>query len=303
MTLIARLALAIGAAVLLATAADAAKIRVVATIPDLKALTEAVGGDLVDVEALARGSQNPHDVEMRPSLLLKLRRADLLVVNGLDLDFWIDPLVQNANNPQLLLGAPGRVDVSRGVSVRDVPTGRVDRSMGDVHPSGNPHYTLDPGMAPVVTANIVEGLVRVAPAERARLERRRQEFLARLAEAQARWTKALEPFRGTRVVVNHNLWPYFLGRFGLELAGTVEEKPGIPPSPGHVSRLIRQMKDEGIRVLILEAWGDRRLAERIAAESGARLVVLASAAGAAKGTETYIDLFEHNVTALAQALR
>jgi ABC-type Zn uptake system ZnuABC Zn-binding protein ZnuA len=286
-----------------AGSADAAKIRVVTTITDLKALTEAVGGDLVEVESLARGSQNPHDVEMRPSLMLKLRRADLLVVNGLGLDFWIDGLVQNANNPRLLAGAPGRVDASGGVPVRDVPAGRVDRSMGDVHPAGNPHYTLDPGTAPVVTQTILDALVRAAPAERARLERQRHEFLARLAEAQARWTKTLEPFRGTRVVVNHNLWTYFLARFGLEVAGTIEERPGIPPSPAHVSRLIRQIRDEQLRVVVLEAWADRRLAERVAADSGARLAELASAAGAAKGTDGYIQLVDHNVTALAQALR
>jgi zinc/manganese transport system substrate-binding protein len=289
--------------VLLAPAAEAARIRVVTTLPDLKALAEAIGGDLVEVESLARGSQNAHDVEVRPSLMLKLRRADLLVINGLDLDFWIDALVLGANNPAVLPGAAGRVDASRGIRPLEVPTGPVDRSMGDVHPSGNPHYTLDPDTAPTVTANILEGLARVAPGERATFERRRREFLERLGGMRDRWLKALEPFRGQRVMVGHNLWLYFLSRFGLEQAATLEERPGIPPSPAHLARLVRQAREEKIRVLILEPWNDRKLAERVAAESGARVVLLGHAVGAVKGTDTYIEWLDHNVTTLAGALR
>jgi ABC-type Zn uptake system ZnuABC Zn-binding protein ZnuA len=289
---------------LLASAGSAdAKLRVVASLPDLRSLTEAVGGDLVEVDSLARGTQNAHDVELRPSLMVKLRRADLLVMNGLELDFWVDQLVAGANNPRLLAGGPGRVDASRGVPVLEVPAGRIDRSMGDVHPLGNPHYTLDPGTAPMVTANILEGLARVAPEHRATFARRREEVLGRLASAQERWEKTLAPFRGARVVVNHNSWIYFLTRFGLQQAGTVEDRPGIPPSPGHLTRLIRQMKDEGIKVLILEPWGDRAVAARVAADAGARVVVLAHLVGSVKGTDSYLDLFEHNVSVLANALR
>jgi zinc/manganese transport system substrate-binding protein len=284
-------------------AAHAQKLRVVATLPDLKALAEALGGEAVEVESLARSSQNAHDVEVRPSLMVKLRRADVLVVNGFDLDFWIDALVQGANNPRLIAGGPGRIDASRGIRPLGIPTGPVDRSMGDVHPRGNPHYTLDPATAPTVTANIAEGLARAAPGRRAELERRQEEFLARLAAAQQRWARTLEPFRGRRVVVGHDAWVYLLARFGLEQAATLEEKPGIPPSPAHVTRLIRQMKDERIPVVILEPWGDRRLAERVATEAGARVVVLAHAPGALPGTDTYIDWLEHNVNALAAALR
>jgi len=280
-----------------------AKIRVVASTPELKSLTEVVGGDLVDVDTLARSSQNFHDVEVRPSLMVKLRRADLLVINGLDLDYWVDALVQGSNNPRLLLGGVGRVDASRGVRVLEVPTGRIDRSMGDVHPQGNPHYTHDPATAEVVTANILEGLARVTPEHRARFERRRGEFLARLNEAQTRWLRALEPVRGARVVVNHNSWIYFLSRFGLHQLGTVEDRPGIPPSPAHLANLIRQMREARVKVLILDPWGDRQLAERIAAEAGARVVVLAHTVGALKGTNTYLDMLEHNVSALVQALR
>ncbi|MBI2155993.1 MAG: zinc ABC transporter substrate-binding protein [Candidatus Rokubacteria bacterium] len=289
--------------VLVAGAPADATVRAVASTPDLKSLTELVGGGLVEVDALARGNQNVHDVEVRPSLMVKLRRADLLVVNGLELDGWAEAVVQGANNPRLLVGGVGRVDASRGVPVLEVPAGRVDRSMGDVHPQGNPHYTLDPQTAAIVTANIVEGLTRVAPADREAFETRRREFLGRLGAAQARWTKTLEAFRGARVVVNHNSWIYFLSRFGLEQAGTVEDRPGIPPSPGHLARLIQQMRQERIKVLILEPWGDRKLAERVANEAAARVVVLAHTVGAVKGVESYLDLFDYNVNALAEALK
>src|SRR5213594_2646831 len=202
-----------------AGAAD--KIRVVASTTDLKALAEAVGGDLVEVDALARGNQNAHDLEVRPSLMVKVRRADLLVMNGLELDQWAEVVIQGANNPKVIPGAPGRVDASQGILVLEVPQGRVDRSMGDVHPVGNPHYTLDPGMAPIITANIVEGLARVAPGSRAAFDEGRKNFLTKLEPAMTKWTETLAPFKGSRLVVDHALWTYFFARYGLVLAGTV----------------------------------------------------------------------------------
>src|SRR5438046_9235282 len=189
---------------LLASAAAAAdKIRVVATIPDLKALTEEVGGKLVDVEALARGTQNAHELEIRPSLMLKVLRADLLIENGLELDSWADVAVQGANNPNIVRGAPGRVDVSRGIQVLEVPSTRVDRSMGDVHPLGNPHYSLDPGMAPIITQNIVDGLSRLSSDDRPAFEKNRQAFLERLGREMERWNKLMEPVRSAKVAAYH----------------------------------------------------------------------------------------------------
>ena len=232
-----------------------------------------------------------------------MRRADLLVMNGLELDQWAEVVIQGANNPKVIPGAPGRVDASQGILVLEVPTTRVDRSMGDVHPVGNPHYTLDPGMAPAITANILEGLVRVAPQHRAALERNRQAFLGRLDEAMARWTTMMGPFKGGRVIVDHNMWPYFLTRFGLLQANSIEERPGIPPTPGHLTKLIAMMKDEHIKVILSAPWSDLKLAERVAQEAGAKVVPMASAVGAVKGTDTYLDMADHNVKTLAQALR
>ena len=284
-----------------ASAAD--KVRVVATIPDLKALTEEVGGKLVDVEALARGTQNAHELEIRPSLMLKLRRADLLIENGLELDSWADVAVQGANNPNIVRGAPGRVDVSRGIQVLEVPSVRVDRSMGDVHPLGNPHYSLDPGLAPIITQNIVDALARFDTDHRIEFEKNRQAFLARLDEAMARWTRAMEPFKGAKVVVYHPQWIYLLSRFGLSQAATLEDRPGIPASPAHLTRVIRQMKEERIKVIIVEPWNDLKLASRVADEAGAKAVVLASMVGGVKGADSYIGAIDHNVTALVTAMK
>jgi len=279
------------------------KVRVVATIPDLKSLTEAVGGDLVDVESLTRGTQNFHEAEVRPSMMLKLRRAELLIENGLDLDRWIDVAVQGANNADIIRGGRGRVEIARGVPLLEVPSTRVDRSGGDVHPLGNPHISLDPGLAPMITQNILDGLVRVAPQHRAAFERNRMAFLARLDEQMGRWTKLMEPVKGSKVVVFHPVYIYFLTRFGLSQAAAVEDRPGIPPSPQHLVQLIRQMKEEGIKAILVEPWNDVKLANRVAEEAGAKAYVMASAVGAVKGADTYIAAIDYNVNTLVKALR
>jgi len=279
------------------------KLRVVTTIPDLTALAQAVGGDLADVETLTRGTQNAHEAEVRPTMMLKLRRADVLVENGLELDAWADIAVNGANNPNIVRGSAGRIDISRGLPILEVPTVRVDRSMGDVHPLGNPHYSLDPGFAPTITQNILEGFSRLAADGRPTFERNRQAFLDQLNEAMTRWTKTLEPFRGAKVVVYHPQWIYFLNRFGLVQAATLEDRPGIPASPGHLVRVIQQMKAERIKVIIVEPWNDRKLAERVAQEAGAKAIVLASMVGGVKGADSYIGAIDYNINELSRALR
>ena len=283
-------------------AGAASKVKVVASLPDLKALAEAVGGDLVEVDSLARGTQNPHDIEVRPSLMVKLRRADLLVRNGVGGDPWVEPLLMGAQNSQIFPGAPGYVDASVGVRILP-PTGPVDRSRGDVHPEGNPHYTMDPATAAQVTQNIVAGLKRVAPDGAATFDEQRRAFLARLDADLARWQKTLEPARGAKVVTYHEGFTYFLNRFGLVLAGAIEDRPGIPPSPTHLANLIRLMKDQGVKVVVAEPWADRKTVELVARDSGARALVLPSAVGGVKGVDTYTQMIDYNVNALAGALK
>jgi zinc/manganese transport system substrate-binding protein len=281
----------------------ARKLRVVATIPDLKSLAEAVGGDLVEVDSLTRGTQNFHEAEVRPSMMLKLRRADAVIENGLDLDAWADVAIEGSNNPEIIRGARGRIEISRGIELLEVPTTRVDRSMGDVHPRGNPHFSLDPGLAPIITQNIVDGLARVMPESRATFEQNRAAFLAQLQQRMTQWTKIMEPWRGSKVVVFHPDFIYLLTRFGLVQAGTVEDRPGIPPSPQHLVTLIRQMKEEKIKVILVEPWNDIKLANKVAEEAGAKALVMATAVGAVKGADNYIAAIDYNITTLAKALQ
>jgi ABC-type Zn uptake system ZnuABC Zn-binding protein ZnuA len=291
------------AGLVLPAAGAGSKLRVVTTIPDLKSLTEAVGGDFVDVDSLTRGTQNFHEAEVRPSMMLKLRRADAVVENGLDLDAWADVAIEGANNPQIVRGGRGRIEISQGVELLEVPTARVDRSMGDVHPRGNPHFSLDPGLAPVITRNIVEGLARLAPEHRAAFEQNRQAFLAQLEQRMIGWTKAMAPFRGSKVVVYHPDFIYLLTRFGLVQAATLEDRPGIPASPQHIVSLIRQMKEEKIKVILVEPWNDVKLATRVAEEAGAKALVMATAVGAVKGADNYLAAIDFNITTLVKALQ
>lgn len=301
---VAVLAVALGAPGLVpGDAAAADKLRVVATTTDLKALTEAVGGDLIEVDALARGNQNPHDLEVRPSLMVKVRRADMLVVNGLDLDQWAEVVVQGANNPKVLPGTPGRVDASEGLPVLEAPTTKVDRSMGDVHPVGNPHYTTDPGMAPQITANILNGLARLQPQSRPAFEKNRAAFLAGLDQAMGRWSAVLAPFKGAKVVQYHSVFVYIFTRFGFVKGGTIEDRPGIPATPGHLARLIQDMKQEQIKLVVVEPWSDVKLAERVAQEAGAKVRVLAPSVGALKEARTYLETVDYNVRTVADGLR
>jgi ABC-type Zn uptake system ZnuABC Zn-binding protein ZnuA len=234
--------------------------------------------------------------------MVKLRRADLLVRNGLGLDYWVEPLLVGAQNARIRPGTPGYVDASRGVAVI-APSGPLDRSRGDVHPEGDPHYTLDPANAGVVTANIVEGLTRVAPEQAARFEARRAQFLAGLETALARWRQALAPFQGAGVVTYHETFNYFLRRFDLRLAGAIEDRPGIPPSPTHLAALIRLIREQRIKAIVAEPYADRRAVELVARDSGARAVTLPSAVGGVKGADTYLELLDFNVRTLAEALR
>jgi ABC-type Zn uptake system ZnuABC Zn-binding protein ZnuA len=305
-----RLPLALfGALTLAATAAVSVlhgaepKLRVVATLPDLYVLTRAVAGDLATVDLIARFGQNPHDMEVRPSQILMVRRADVLVRNGLEEDAWIDVMVHGAANPRMLRGSPSVVEASQGIEVLKVLTGRVDRSMGDVHPLGSPHYTLDPDNVAIVTANIAAGLTRAAPEQVRAFEANRQGFLEKVADADRRWKSALAPFRGIGVVSYHDSWPYFYRAFGLVEAGIIEDRPGVPPSPQHLANLIRLMRAQKIRVILHESWYPTDVSSRVAKETGAKMVVAPQSPGAIKGTEDYISHFDHLVGALAAALK
>lgn len=278
------------------------RLRVLATLPDLWAITRALVGDLGEVQVATRLGQNPHDLEIRPSQVLLVKRAEILVRNGLDEDAWIDPAIEGSGNPRLLRGSPTVVEAARGLSLLKIRTGPIDRSLGDVHPSGNPHFTLDPGTLPVVTGNIVAGLGRLRPDLTERLESNRRAFLDEVAGAARRWNDLLAPYRGAPVVSYHDSWPYFYRAFGLEELGVIEDRPGVPPSPQHLVTLIREMRERRAKVVLVENWYPTDAATAVARAAGAKLLVVPQSPGAVKGTETYIAHLDFLVTALARAL-
>jgi ABC-type Zn uptake system ZnuABC Zn-binding protein ZnuA len=298
---------ALGAAVALlglAPAAGEAKPRVVATLANLWSITRAITGDLVDLQLATRATQNPHDFEIRPSQMLMVKRADVLIRNGLEEDAWVDAIVEGSGNPRLLRGSPNVIEAVRGVQVLKVPTGPIDRSMGDIHPLGNPHYTLDPANLPFVTANIVAGLSRAMPDLAARFEANRTAFLEKVAEAERRWRQTLAPFRGFKIWSFHDTWPYFCRAHRLVEGGIIEDRPGIPPSPGHVAALIRQMREDPqkARVILIETWYPREVADFVARETNAKVLVVPLGPGTIKGTEDYIAHMDYLVDAIAKAL-
>jgi zinc/manganese transport system substrate-binding protein len=279
----------------------AAQLRVVATFPDLADIVKQIGGARVQVSALARPQDDFHLVTPRPSMALELSRAKLFVRVGMDLDLWADDLLTAARNAAILRGASGYVDCSVGARKLEVPTGRVDPSMGDIHIYGNPHYLFDPANAKIAARNILEGLKRVDPANAQEYQRRYEAFVQRVDEHLNRWHQILAPYKGTLVVVYHKSLPYFLQRFGLQELATVEPKPGIPPSPGYLREVIARMKNTGCKVILIEHFRPRRFPDAIARETGAKVVVLPAAVGA-EGTTDYFSMIDAMVNRIAAAL-
>src|SRR5437762_2871374 len=242
-------------------------------------------------------------MEVRPSHMLLVRRADVLVRNGLEEDAWIDVIVRGSNNPKVQRGSPNVIDASLGVEILKVPTGRVDRSLGDVHSTGNPHYTLDPANLPTVTRNIVAGLARAAPEHTRIFEANREAFLEKVAEADRRWRALLAPFRGARIVSHHDSWPYLFRAFGFVEGGIIEDRPGIPPSPQHLAGLVRRMRDEKVRVILLENWYAADAASLVARETGAKVLVVPQTPGAVKGSDDDVLHLDRLQAGRVRALR
>ncbi len=286
-----------------APAAAASKLRVVATTEDLAALAREVGGDRVRVEAIARGYQDPHFVDPKPSFILKLSRADLLIFVGLQLEIgWLPPLITQSRNRRVQVGAPGYMDVSQYNQILDIPTGIITRAMGDVHPLGNPHYWLDPENGRRSARAIQARLAQLRPEDAAYFQQRFEDFSRRLAEAEKRWDQQMAPYRGTQVVSYHRSWPNFVKRFGLVVVGYVEPKPGIPPTPRHTLKLINQMRRDNIKLILVEPYFDLKTPESIARATGAEVLVLLPSVGGEREVTDYFKLFDYNIGLLTAAL-
>jgi zinc/manganese transport system substrate-binding protein len=287
---------------LLAAPAKAA-LKVVTSLQDFASIADAVGGKRVETFALARGYQDPHFVEPKPSFILKLSRADLLIVAGLELEIgYLPPLIDQSRNDKIRPGAAGYLDASAGCDILERPTGVVTRAMGDVHPFGNPHYWLDPENGRVIARAIAGRLTRLDPAGAAEYQANLAAFEAKLTEGQKRWEAALAPYAGTELVTYHNSWPNFLKRFRLVAAGYIEPKPGIPPSPSHTVEIIDLMRQKKIPVILMEPYFDRKTPAQIAEKTGAALLIFIPSVGGVPETKNYFSLFDYDVKLLADTL-
>jgi zinc/manganese transport system substrate-binding protein len=282
----------------------AAALQVVTTTADLGALAQEIGGDRITVTALAKGYQDPHFVDPKPSFILAVSRADLLIVIGRELEIgWLPPLINSSRNAKIQPGGRGYLDASMNVKILEIPTGQITRAMGDVHPSGNPHYWLEPENGRRIAQAIRDKLSELSPADRAYFAQRYGDFNARLAEAEKRWTAAMAPYKGVKIVTYHRSWPNFMEHFGLDVIGYVEPKPGVPPSPTHTLELIAEMKSEGAKIIIVEPYFDLKTAQSIANQVGGKVLVLAPSVGGVKEASDYIKLFDYDVSLLAENLK
>jgi ABC-type Zn uptake system ZnuABC Zn-binding protein ZnuA len=292
-------------ALALGVAAEASvAIKVITSTQDLAAIVSEIGGDKVSVESLARGYQDPHFVEPKPSFVIKLYSADLLVVVGRDLEVaWLPALITQSRNAKLQPGGAGYLDASQTARILDMPTGPITRAMGDVHPQGNPHYWLDPENGRRIAKALQEKLTQLSAADAGYFAQRYDDFARRLTGAEGRWKAALTPYRGTRIVTYHRSWTNFAEAFGLQVVGYVEPKPGIPPSPAHTLNLIHEMKRQGIGVILVEPYFDLKTPNAIARDTGARVLVMPPSVGGVKEATDYIRLFEYNVNLLVSTLK
>ena len=295
--------LALLALLALAARPSLATVHIVTSIQDFASIADSVGGKRVETFALSRGYQDPHFVEPKPSFILKLSRADMLIVAGLELEIgYLPPLLDQSRNEKVRPGAPGYLDASIGCDILEKPTAVVTRAMGDVHPFGNPHYWLDPNNGRVIARAIEAKLSALDPAGAAEYKANLAAFDAKIAEAEKRWDAMLGPYAGTELVTYHNSWPNFLKRFRLKASGYIEPKPGIPPTPSHTVEIINMMREKKIPVILMEPYFDDKTPKAVEEKTGAKLLRFIPSVGGVPEAKDYLSLFEYDVKLLAKAL-
>ncbi|HMJ88340.1 MAG TPA: metal ABC transporter substrate-binding protein [Candidatus Acidoferrum sp.] len=281
-----------------------AKLNVVTTLTDFASIAEQIGGDKIKVSAIAKGSEDPHFIDAKPSFIRLLNQADVLIEGGAELEIgWLPPLLNNARNAKILPGAKGHLFLGQHVKLIDLPTAPVDRSQGDVHPSGNPHFWLDPENARAIATAITELLTCNDNANAAAYETNRKRFVDQLDKKIGEWKKTLEPYRGTKVVTYHKSFDYLLNRFGLELVSTIEPKPGIEPSATHIRTLVPRMKEAQVKLVLAETFRSKRTPEYLAKETGARALFLPSSVGAVPQAKDYFSLLDYDVSQIVSAIK
>jgi zinc/manganese transport system substrate-binding protein len=280
------------------------KLTVVTTTEDLAAIAREVGGDRITVESIARGYQDPHFVEAKPSFILKLQKADLLIVVGKELEIgWLPPLITQSRNAKIQVGAAGYLDASTQARILDIPQGQITRAMGDVHPLGNPHYWLDPENGKIIAREIADKLGELRPADKAGFSQRAADFSSRVTEAEKRWLAMMAPYKGLKVVTYHRSFPNLADRFGLNVIGYVEPRPGIPPTPQHTLDLINEMKAQNVKIVLVEPYFDLKTPNSIGRATGAEVLVMPPSVGGVKEITDYFKLFDYDLNLLMTALK
>jgi ABC-type Zn uptake system ZnuABC Zn-binding protein ZnuA len=273
-----------------------AKVNVVASTADLKSIADFIGGENVFVKSIATGKSNPHFIEVLPSYMVMVSKADLYLKVGLDLDIWAQPIIDGSRNGKLVI-----LDCSAGIIPLEKPTSRVDASMGDVHPQGNPHYWLDPRNAVIIARNIETGLTQIDPANSANYRVALGEFEKEISERMASWNEQAKPIRGLEIITFHNSWPYFAQAFGINVAGFVEPKPGIEPTPSHTAMIIELVKSHGIIIIGKEPYFSERAPKVIATATGAKIIDMPPSVGGADGAGDYFSLIDTLISRLKSA--
>ncbi|HEV3201174.1 MAG TPA: metal ABC transporter substrate-binding protein, partial [Bryobacteraceae bacterium] len=277
----------------------ASKLNVMTSTQDLADLAREVGGDKVNVDSIAMGYQDPHFVEPKPSFLLKLQKADVLAVVGLQLEIgWLPPLQTQSRNAKIQVGGPGYLDMSQFCQILEIPTGQVTRAMGDVHPLGNPHYWLDPENGRRIAKAFMTKLSDMDPGDAAYFQQRYADFDKHLSEAEKGWTAKMAPYKGRKVVTYHRSWPNFCERFGLDVIDYIEPRPGIPPTPSHTLEVINTMKREGVKLILVEPYFDLRTPNSVAAAVGGEVAQLMPSVGGVKQITNYFQLFDYDIDLL-----
>jgi zinc/manganese transport system substrate-binding protein len=278
-------------------------VTVVTTLPSFADIAKNVGGDDVKIISLTRGNQDPHFVDAKPDLMLSLNKADLLIRAGLGLeDGWLPPLLVGSRNGKIQNGTDGNLDASSVMALKDVPKTPLDRAQGDVHPGGNPHFMVDPNNGIVLAKAIADRLSKLDPSKSADFHKRADAYSADLKKHIEQWDKELKPFAGTQVVTYHKSWIYFLDWAHFNEVGTVEPKPGIPPSPEHVVELINSMKRQNVKLILMEPFYPKGVTQDVAQKTGAKLLVLPVEVNGNAEAKTYIDVFEQIVRQVKAAL-
>jgi zinc/manganese transport system substrate-binding protein len=283
--------------------ANAGVIKVVTTTTDLKSITELVGGDKVSVSSIATGYQNPHFVDPKPSYIIGLSKADMFVTVGLDLEIgWSPQLLTSSRNTKIQKGSPGYVDASVGIGLLQVPVA-ANRAEGDIHIYGNPHYWLDPLNGKVIARNIADGLERVDPSNKSIYEANLQAFFKKIDDKMRDWQARMAPFRGTKIIAYHNEWVYFETRFGLNIVDFMEPKPGIPPSPSQLVKVIKEVKADNIKVIISSPYFTTSSSDVVSKQTGAKELTLATSVGGFDSIKNYFDLFDYDINQLTAILK